>query len=276
MNNPIVKIIRFLLFFPLCFIVFSLIDWGLLSLFFWVIGLNLFWIIVIGIVFGSLIWLIFKAIAGSLVSIVTYLSPVKWVGALVMLILALGNGVYLIYEIWSWSASLGNPGASIFVSIVFTLLATGLTLSLIRTASRVAAENNEYSVEANDSLTSEKFRVTSNILDEYYKVMKNDYGGIARPVSLLKHTKSEIKQAFLDYKSISEQNNLLTDEIIENLSEAYRFIDYFVDDEKVDIINRVHRQRENKQDIDQLEFKLYFKFRTTIDHQRGLTFETDR
>ncbi len=140
MSNPIVKILRFLLFFPLCFVVFWFIDWGLIKLLSWVMGWNWFVILLVGFFIGGTIVAIFTSLAGMLVTFVTYISPVKWLGSTVMALFALANGVYLIYKMWSFIAFLGHPEGSIFAAIVFTIIAVSLTFSLTVTAISVLSE----------------------------------------------------------------------------------------------------------------------------------------
>jgi hypothetical protein len=100
------------------------------------------------------------------------------------------------------------------------------------------------------------------------EVIVNDYGGalaqgvdgIARPISLLKNTKDEIKQAFKDYLVALKNHKKLTNEKYSILSATYGYIDHFVDDNAAAIINKVFKQIENNESIDQESQKVYQEF----------------
>jgi len=68
-------------------------------------------------------------LASSLVMLTTYISPVKWLGAIVISVLAIINGVLLILEIYEIFDS--NSGMLAFFAFVAGILVFQLTFALI-------------------------------------------------------------------------------------------------------------------------------------------------
>ncbi len=139
MNNPIVKILRFLIFLPICFLVIAIINWGLGHLFLWVFDLSTFWFIVIVIILGGTIWKLFKWFAAVLTLLAAYISPIKWLSTVAITLLALANGVFLVINIWSGDFT--YTGWIIFVAIILSLLVVELTFSLISGAVAIHEDN---------------------------------------------------------------------------------------------------------------------------------------
>lgn len=129
MDNPIVKILRFLLFFPICFTVIAIVNWGFGYLLFWSLELSRFWFIVVVIFLGGTIWNIFKWIAYMLGMLASYLSPIRWLGPITILILALINGGILCYKLWTLKDDFS--GMEMFVAVIATILVVQLTFALI-------------------------------------------------------------------------------------------------------------------------------------------------
>jgi hypothetical protein len=129
MNNPILNILRLLALIPVCFIVIAIINWSLMHLFIWVLGLGKVWIVLIFLFLGGTIWGIFNFLASMLVMFTTYISPVKWVGAIVITVLSIVNGVLLILEIYEIFDS--NSGMVAFLAFVAGVLVFQLTFALI-------------------------------------------------------------------------------------------------------------------------------------------------
>jgi hypothetical protein len=130
MENPIVKILRFLIFFPICFIAMGIVNLGLELLLVWFMGLSKFWFIVVVIFLGGTIWGLFKLLASLLVMLAAFISPIKWLSMATISILALINGGYLGYVVWTLKDD--YSGWEIFGAIIATLLVIELTFALIQ------------------------------------------------------------------------------------------------------------------------------------------------
>ena len=139
MNNPIVKILRFLIFFPICFIAMAIVNWGLGHLLIWFIGLSKFWFIVVIIFLGGTIWGLFKMLASLLVMLAAYISPIKWLGTLTISVLALINGGILGYNLWTLKED--YSGWETFGAVIATILVLELTFALIYGAATASEEH---------------------------------------------------------------------------------------------------------------------------------------
>lgn len=140
MNNPIVKILRFLLFFPICLVAMGLVNWGLATLLVWFMGLSGFWLFVVIFILGGTIWGLFKMLSGLLLMLASFISPVKWMGSITISVLTIANGIYLGYKTWTLKDD--YSGWEIFGAIIFTLLILELTFALIQ-GSLIAEERND-------------------------------------------------------------------------------------------------------------------------------------
>ena len=140
MNNPIVKILRFLIFFPICFIAMAIINWGLGHLLFLFLGLSKFWFFVVIVFLGGTIWGLFKLIASLLIMLASFISPIKWLSIVTISILSLLNGGQLVYFLWT--LQINYSGWDIFVAIIGTLLVIELTFALIHGS--IAASEESY------------------------------------------------------------------------------------------------------------------------------------
>ncbi|MBM3454941.1 MAG: hypothetical protein FJX80_07315 [Bacteroidetes bacterium] len=139
MDNPILKILRFLIFFPICFIAMAIVNWSLGHLLIWFIGLSKFWFIVVFIFLGGTIWGLFKMLASLLVMLAAYISPIKWLGTLTISILALINGGILGYNLWNLKEDYSSW--EIFGAVVATILVLELTFALINGAAAASEEH---------------------------------------------------------------------------------------------------------------------------------------
>ncbi len=84
------------------------------------------------------------------------------------------------------------------------------------------------------------------IINNFGTSLTQKVNGIARPISYLRNSIQEIKEAYRVYITALVDTDQLTDEIYGNLSAAYSFIDQFIEDEKAEIINRVNKQKLEK------------------------------
>jgi len=139
MDNPILKILRFLIFFPICFIAMAIVNWSLGHLLIWFIGLSKFCPIVVFIFLGGTIWGLFKMLASLLVMLAAYISPIKWLGTLTISILALINGGILGYNLWNLKEDYSSW--EIFGAVVATILVLELTFALINGAAAASEEH---------------------------------------------------------------------------------------------------------------------------------------
>jgi len=123
------KLIRYILFIPICFLALGLVYWGFGHLLSWFIGLSTFWLIVILIFFGGAIWGLFKGLSGMLMSLTSMISPNRAFSFWTVLTLSIVNGIWTIYN--SWTMDINYSGKVIFGSIIFTILVLELTFALI-------------------------------------------------------------------------------------------------------------------------------------------------
>ena len=72
MDNPIVKILRFLIFFPICFIAMAIVNWGLGHLLIWFLGLSKFWFFIVHLkVFDKKLILLYYRFSDASILIIT-------------------------------------------------------------------------------------------------------------------------------------------------------------------------------------------------------------
>lgn len=99
------------------------------------------------------------------------------------------------------------------------------------------------------------------IVNDYGKSLSQwPDGDMAIPISLLRNSKAEIKNAFRDYILALKFHNKLSDEMFSELKIAYGYIDLFVEDRNVKIINKVHKQLEKNEEVNKLEKEVYQEF----------------
>jgi hypothetical protein len=123
------KLIRYILFIPVCFLALSIVYWGFSHLLIWFIGLSTFWLIVILIFFGGTIWGFFKGLSAMLMGFTSMLAPNGMFSFWTVLVLSIINGIRIIYN--SWTMDENYSGKMIFATIVFTILVLDLTFALI-------------------------------------------------------------------------------------------------------------------------------------------------
>ena len=133
------KLIRYILFIPVCFLVLGIVYWGFSHLLTWFIGLSAFWLIVILIFFGGSIWGIFKGLSAMLIFFTSRLAPNRMFSFWTVLISSIINGIWTIYN--SWTLDVNYSGKMIFGAIVFTILVLELTIALIYGSATAAEEN---------------------------------------------------------------------------------------------------------------------------------------
>lgn len=100
-------------------------------------------------------------------------------------------------------------------------------------------------------------RIVKEFSDVLKKLGENQ---IAKPISLLKKNKEEIKEAHRDFLIALNEDNLLTNEIYQDLSAAFFVIDTFVNDSTANTINRVNSLKKEKQPIMPQDEKAYTEF----------------
>ena len=141
MNNPIVKILRFLLFFPICLIALSLVNLGFGKLIEWVMDLSGFWFFVVVFVLGGLLWGLFRMIASLLIMIASYICPVEKLGSTTISMLASINCFWLWYLTWTQKED--YSGWENFVAVILSILILELTMALIE-GSLIAEKKHDF------------------------------------------------------------------------------------------------------------------------------------
>jgi len=145
MDNPIIKILRFLVFLPICFCTMAIVDWLFFKIVIWAAYLadySMFWFLVVIFILGGIIWNFFHLLASLLIIVATYISPIKWLGTVTISIVALINGGKLVYYVWNTDHS-KYEGAG-FAKFILIILAIELTFTLIKgslAASDLSEEN---------------------------------------------------------------------------------------------------------------------------------------
>ncbi len=123
------KLIRYILFIPLCFLALGIVYWAFGLLLSWFIGLSTFWLIVVLFLFGGTLWGLFQGLSGMLTNLTSRVSPNRVFSFWTILILSIINGIWAIYN--SWSMDINYSGRVIFGAIVFSILVLELTFALI-------------------------------------------------------------------------------------------------------------------------------------------------
>lgn len=129
MGNTIIKILRYIIFIPICFIAIYIINWGLTHLLVWFMSLSRLWFLVVIILFGGVIWGLFKGFASLLSALSILISPNKWFGFATISIFALINGIILCYQFWTLKDDFS--GWELFGIVIITILIIELTFALI-------------------------------------------------------------------------------------------------------------------------------------------------
>jgi len=129
MNNIFVKILRFIVFFPICFIAIYLINVGFAYLIVWLSSLSGFWLFFIFFFLFSSIWGLFQNLASALILLTTFISPIRGMGSITISILSIANGLFLWYKIWTAKAHF--TGWEMFIAFAFSLMVFELTYALI-------------------------------------------------------------------------------------------------------------------------------------------------
>ena len=123
----------------------AIVNWGLskLLILFMIgfMGFSKFWLIFLIIFLGGTIWQIFGILASLLIKLACNISPIKWMGTITISILALINGGYLGYILWTLKDK--YSGWEIFGAIIATSLVFELTLALIYGS--IEASDKQYS-----------------------------------------------------------------------------------------------------------------------------------
>lgn len=88
----------------------------------------------------------------------------------------------------------------------------------------------------------EKGKAAEKIVNDYGTSLGVESTGFARPISLLKNSKEEIKVAIKEYIKILISTERLSKEITQVLSFGYASIELFTEDEKAAQINELERQ----------------------------------
>jgi len=123
------KLIRYILFLPICFMALGIVYWGFNHLLSWFIGLSTFWLIVVLLLLGGTIWFFFKILSAFLIHYTSMLAPSRTFSFWTIFALSLFNGIWAIYN--TWTLDLNYSSNIIFGAIVFSILVLELTFALI-------------------------------------------------------------------------------------------------------------------------------------------------
>ena len=134
------KLIRYILFIPVCFLAIGIVYFSFGLLLTWFIGLSAFWLIGILLFFGGTIWGLFKGLSAMFMSFSSKLAPNRMFSFRTVLILSIVNGIWTIYNFWTMDVN--YSGKVIFGAIVFTILVLELTFALIYGSAVAPEETN--------------------------------------------------------------------------------------------------------------------------------------
>lgn len=129
LNNLLVKFIQLLLYIIICILVIVLAYICFAIFLEWFRQHSKFWFVVLTIFFGSVLPYLCTMFASLLLTLLSYISPLKWIGAISISILALSSGIFLGY--WFWSNAKVSSGWEIFATIAITFLLLESTFSII-------------------------------------------------------------------------------------------------------------------------------------------------
>jgi hypothetical protein len=122
-------LIRFILFIPISFLVVGFIFKGFDFLMSWMLSHNSVVMLIILFVIGSLVITILKHIIVFISVIAASIAPVPYAGPVVIMLTAVGAGIYTIFHVWSILPKLGI--VEIFFGIMGTIIYVGLTKLII-------------------------------------------------------------------------------------------------------------------------------------------------
>lgn len=116
---------------------------------------------------------------------------------------------------------------------------------------RIYRKSNQSVAESGNTITGivTKGLHAESIVNDYMESLAMGSRGIARPISYLKNTKEEIRQAFKDYMTALILQHKLDGKLATQLRATYSSIDHFIDDKLAHDINRIEGLRKSKQPI---------------------------
>lgn len=124
----ITKIVRYLLFIPLCFFAIKLIYFLFGLLLAWFVGLNIFWIIVLFLISGSVVWGLFKYVSYIIIYLSSLLSPNANFAFWTITSISVINGIL---DVVNLRSDIEFRERVAFVQILAVLLIIELTYALI-------------------------------------------------------------------------------------------------------------------------------------------------
>ncbi len=133
------KLIRSILFIPICFLALGIVYWAFGHLLTWFIGLSTFWLILFLIFFSGAIWGIFLSLTSMLMTFTSMIAPNRMFSFWTILVLSIINGIWTIYN--TWTMDVNYSGKVIFGSIVLTILVLQLTFALIIGSATAAGDD---------------------------------------------------------------------------------------------------------------------------------------
>jgi hypothetical protein len=134
------RLIRALIFIPICFLVIMLIYWCFGVVINLLTELNTFWIVVAVFFGGSMAWSIFKFLSAILMGFASRISPSRSYSFWLVLIISVINCVMAVFN--AWTMDVDYSGKVIFFTVVFSFLMLELTAAIVIGASADLAESN--------------------------------------------------------------------------------------------------------------------------------------
>lgn len=123
---------------------------------------------------------------------------------------------------------------------------------------------------------NEKQKEAEAIVNNYGTSLSIESEGFARPASLLKNSKEEIKEAIKEYIEALIATKRLSKELCSILSFGYASVELFTDDDEAEYINKLGKQNEKQKLPDDL-YAIYSDYvqSTTLAMKQNIAEITD-
>jgi hypothetical protein len=137
-NAPLTKVLRWIVYMPLIYLVLTLIHFLFGTLLVWVGNLNLstFWFFTCLVLFGGILWGLLQMLSTFLLVMTTMVCPNKKYGGLIFGGMTLLYFLYMLYSIWTIQADYSVKTIIFLIVISFLIISLGFNLvigSLITT-----------------------------------------------------------------------------------------------------------------------------------------------
>lgn len=156
---------------------------------------------------------------------------------------------------------------SFFVPIFFTL----------RNFDKDDVDENKKEVvhSTTDNIGRNKIVQAEKIVREFSELLdpSRDIGKPAHPISLLRNSKEEIKQAYKDLTLALKESKLLTEDVFENLKAGYSLIELFIPDDEAQTVNMAVQKIQRGETETEAEQHARFEFTKIVSKSSASRWE---